>query len=81
MSEKYIITFESTASKEEIDAYKEAVTSNGKLLHSSHIIRDGYRGFSATLKPETFKMFQQESFMGKPNIILDIEKDGPVNIQ
>ncbi|KAJ6475361.1 hypothetical protein C8R47DRAFT_1143254 [Mycena vitilis] len=79
MSEKYIITFDSAASKEDIDAYKEAVTSNEGTIH--HEYGTVLKGFSATLKPETFKMFQQESFMGKPNIILDIEKDGPVNIQ
>ncbi|KAJ3735680.1 hypothetical protein DFJ43DRAFT_1150912 [Lentinula guzmanii] len=55
----FIITFKDSATKDEIQKFKDEVTSGGGEL--GHTFDGLLNGFSAKIQPETLQLFQQQA--------------------
>ncbi|KAJ3790722.1 hypothetical protein GGU11DRAFT_861108 [Lentinula aff. detonsa] len=74
----FIVTFKDSASKDEIQKFKDEVTSGGGELGRTF---DGLiNGFSAKIQPETLQLFQQQASISD-SVIENIEPDSIVTTQ
>ncbi|KAJ3866583.1 hypothetical protein EV359DRAFT_79424 [Lentinula novae-zelandiae] len=74
----YIVTFKDGVSKDEIQKFKDEVTSEGGEIGHTY---DGLiSGFSAKIQPQTLQAFQQQASISD-SVIETIEPDSTVTIQ
>ncbi|KAF5348680.1 hypothetical protein D9758_006848 [Tetrapyrgos nigripes] len=75
MSQKFIVTFKDSVSKEDLKKYKDQVKDAGGKIYQEY---DGVlTGFAAEIPPQTLESFK--SLQG--DVIEGIEPDGEVRIQ
>ncbi|KAJ4483436.1 hypothetical protein J3R30DRAFT_3448447 [Lentinula aciculospora] len=71
----YIVTFKDGVSQDEIQKFKDEVTSGGGEL--GHMYDGLISGFSAKIQPQTLQAFQQQAGLSD-SIIENIEPDSIV---